>query len=201
MAAITDDFNRADAADPGASYTVRIGSFPIVSNQVNAATVNDNHCERVETFNADNECYAKVYDRSGAYPSVTARGSGASWAAANFYAYSLDPFSANGTIQKATIGAFSDLKTTGVTFASGDEIGIRVVTVGSDAVITVYKNKIQVDTYTDSSSPHLSGGKIGIGSYNGGTSTVFDDLNGGDVGGAGLAAAVVAAYYNQLRAE
>lgn len=200
MTTVTDDFTRADSGSPGASYTVAIGSFPIASNRLTADTVNDNYCERTETFTADSECYIKVYTRTDAYAYVTARASGASWAAASFYAYALDPNSNNGIIQKCVSGSFSDLKTTGVTIASGDEIGIRVVTTGGNAVITVYKNKVLVDTYTDSSSPLLSGTKIGIGSYLlGGTATQFDDLNGGDVGASSSQAARTASFAMNMR--
>lgn len=188
MTTFTDNFNRADG-DPGVNYTTLTGGWDIVSNALQANSSGDNFLFRNDTLANDQEVYATLaITGTDNYTSVAVRASGASFAALNAYVFSTDPYTGGGSsaIQKAVAGSFSTLKSVSAAFADGDEIGIKVVTVGADAVITVYKNGVQVDTYTDTSSPHASG-KAGLGNYRvGGTQPKFDDIHGGDVGGAGI---------------
>jgi hypothetical protein len=187
MTTFTDDFNRADG-DPGANYTSLTGTWAIVSNALQAQFGGDNFILRNDTLADDQECYATIATTgTDNYTSVGVRISGASFAALNGYIFSTDPYTGGGSslIQKAVAGSFDTLKAVSTAFASGDEIGIRVVTSGADAVITVYKDGAQVDTYTDvaANTPHTSG-KASMGNYRvGGAVPVFDDLSGGDVSG------------------
>lgn len=181
---VSDDFNRANGAI-GANYTVSLGSaanITILSNQLeidNAAEVLA--VRTAETFANDQEVtvtIASTLTSGQNYVEVVVRASGTD---GTFVAYSCYTDGASGAghteIAEYAGGTPSVLKSVATTFATNDTIGCRVV----GTTISMLKNGSVVDSTTDAT---LASGKIGVGGY-GGTSTLMDNLTGGDVAAGG----------------
>jgi hypothetical protein len=181
----TDDFNRANNADVGASWdpnaAVGIGDgLKIVSNLAAFTTNNDTE-ETVNAISAPNNQYAEATlgttttSGVGAGYGIVCRSAGTAHTGyrlvGNASGYELARFNA-GTITSLSSGS-------GTTFTTGDKIRLEVRTNGANCDWILKKNGTQFASGTDTSP--IASGKVGITySTNDATATGIDAFEAGD---------------------
>lgn len=194
MTTFSDNFNRANGA-LGANYTRGRGPTDGVAISSNAAKVPNNNDDAMyirsaETFAADQELEVTIVGGVGAQPGhvgyieIGVRASGADATLAAYTVYCSD--GSDSAIARITSGTATDLKAITLSLSASDKLKIRA-TGTNPVVVSVYKNSVLVDSYSDSSASRIASGKPAIGGYSNSILTtyqpVFDDATGGDVSG------------------
>jgi hypothetical protein len=178
MAAVTDNFNRADGTGLGANWTFYAtnGDFKIVSNQAQVVGSGTNSYDRYTGATFANDQYAQATMAVNPYNWGIVARMGA--AAESYMVRGGDLISLELRIYLSiTGGATSLLASTGITADVGDVIRIEC----EGTTIRAYKNGVLAGSVTDatyaSGSPGMRGDFAG---FDG-----FDDFGGGDLGGGG----------------
>jgi hypothetical protein len=182
-----DAFTGTNNASLSASWTAAIGTFII---RTNAAAPSTNDTENYAFWNADAfgaSQYAKIVLGSLAsgdrYRGVIVRASGATSTFNGYVAFTDGVSGAGHTeIGKIVSGVYSSLKAVATTFIDTDVFELRA-TGTSTTALALFKGASQVDTVSDSSTPHTSGA-AGIYAYNRDLDLIcIDSFEGGNLAG------------------
>lgn len=195
MTTISDSFDRANGA-LGANYARGRGPTNGVSVASNAARVSNASADcsyiRTDELGDDQEAFVTITGGMGSgigYAEVCARASGQDGTYQDYSVYTDGASGAGHTaISRILAGTGSELKPVATTFSLSDELGIRV-TGANPVVISLLKNGVVVDSFSDSTGNRISsGGSIGIGGYaeTDAARPVLDNLHGGDVAADGI---------------
>lgn len=172
----SDNFNRTDSDSLGANWNERSGDADIVSNQLKIISSNDATVTQALT---DTDQYCEVVWK--AIPANSRPGLMLRCASDYATAYQAQFRSATGDVlfYKRTGGTNNLLLdgTETVTYAPNDVIRFECETVGGDVVLRAYVNGNLLTTYTDTSSPHLTGDYAGI--RDSVADAIFDDFEAG----------------------
>lgn len=172
----SDNFNRADNDSLGANWNERAGDADIVSNQLKIISSND---ATVTQALSDTDQYCQVVWK--AIPTSSRPGLLLRCSSDYATAYQAQFRSSNGDVlfYKRTGGSNTSIHdgTETVTYATNDVLRFECETVGSDVVLRAYVNDVLLTSYTDSSSPHLTGDYAGI--RDSVADAIFDDFEAG----------------------
>lgn len=180
VTAVLDNFNRADGAGLGSNWTsdpegYGYGTFDINTNQAKPNGTFPANYWNVTAFGADQEVFATLAvlpPGGGARLLARQTTPGVSGTEDN-YEFEIGTAGGNSYISRTTNGARTTIKTTGVTFAAGDQVGLRCF---GDQII-VFKNGVEIDRITDSTN--TAGGYIAMVGQND-SGLRWDDFGGGN---------------------
>lgn len=181
----TDNFNRADqdmiSGAGGWSQQNGVGKMVVASNVSTSSAGAD--CGAVYTgitWSNDQYAQAKMTVTGGSAsgytgPSILLRGSTSAY---TYYQISINAAATNNLgIARFVASTWTGLQLTTTAWTSGDVLRAEIRTVGTTAVINVYRNGTLITTYTDSTP--IASGSAGL-SYSSATTTrSLDDWEGG----------------------
>jgi len=177
---VLDNFNRANGAGLGANWGTDpegfgYGTFDINSNQAKPNGAFPANYWSAQSFNADCEVYATIaaLPPSGAMRLIARQTTPGVSATEDNYELEVGTSGGNSYISRTVNGSRTTIKTTGVTFAVGDQMGLRCV---GDQIIA-FKNGVEIDRVTDATN--TAGGYIGMVGQND-SAILFDDFGGGN---------------------
>lgn len=156
---VSDDFNRADAADPGANWAKLTGNWSIVSNQLfnSGGGLNPNSA-RYETDLSSDDQYAELDYVSGASDSIVCAAVRFDPAAKTYYSGMSRLFGSTRQILRIVNGAITNL--TSDSGGSGPPKPLRIEVDGS--TVTLYDNGVLGLTVSDTAiTGYLRTGVIG----------------------------------------
>lgn len=185
----SDDFNRANNTDLGASWTEVKGNHQIVSNALQLAAYNS--ANNFSDCRADTDAHAAVADCKVTATRVSgtsfdalvyARGSGTD---STYTGYVLNVYGSNNIeVYRFNSGTSALIGARNATHSNGDSYGLQVSGTGATITFKVIRNGSQVGAdLTDTSGSRITAaGQTGLGNWSTSTST-WDDFLVEDLGG------------------